>query len=77
MCVCVCVCVCMCVGACVCVGMCVYVCVGVCLEEGTKYFCTELGNVAYLETGAHRAGEAGEGACDYYRRRNSNMAARY
>jgi len=28
-------------------------------------------------TGAHRAGEAGEGACDYYRWRNSNMAAGY
>ena len=25
--------------------------------------------------GAHRAGEAGEGACNYYRRRNSNMAS--
>ena len=29
----------------------------------------------HIGSGAHRAGEAGEGACDYYRRRNSNMAA--
>ena len=25
--------------------------------------------------GAHRAGEAGEGACNLYKRQNSNMAA--
>jgi len=31
----------------------------------------------FMYPGAHRAGEAGEGACDYYRRRNSNMAAGY
>ena len=30
-----------------------------------------------VESGANRAGKAGEGACDYYRQRNSNMAAGY
>ena len=28
-----------------------------------------------LYPGAHRAGEAGEGACNLYKRQNSNMAA--